>query len=123
MGLILPLLTAIVLGCIDFGRFAHSHIAVTNAARAGAGFASFHPVTATTQPVWEQRTREAVVAELGDTFDATKIDMPSPVMATDSDGLKRVSVQVTYPFETLVDWPGIPSQMNLSRTVEMRVIR
>ena len=33
--LILPLLMTIVLGCVDYGRFAYDYIAVTNAARAG----------------------------------------------------------------------------------------
>ncbi len=31
--LILPLFLLIVLGCIDYGRFAHTYIAVTNGAR------------------------------------------------------------------------------------------
>ena len=38
--LILPLLVTIIFACIDLGRFAHTYIAVTNAARAGAGFGS-----------------------------------------------------------------------------------
>ncbi|HYW78410.1 MAG TPA: TadE family protein, partial [Thermoguttaceae bacterium] len=63
LALILIPLTTLVLGAIDFGRFAHGYIAVTNAARAGAGFASMHGVTTTTLPVWELRTREAVVTE------------------------------------------------------------
>jgi Flp pilus assembly protein TadG len=36
LAMILPLMLILVLGCVDFGRFAYSYIAVTNAARAGA---------------------------------------------------------------------------------------
>ena len=42
---------------------------------------------------------------------------------TDADGQRRVKVSVTYPFKTLVSWPFIPSQMNIQRATEMRVIR
>src|SRR2546423_13511130 len=38
LAVLLPVLTTIVLGCVDFGRFAYNYIAVTNAARAGAAY-------------------------------------------------------------------------------------
>jgi len=127
LALILVPLTTFVLAAIDFGRFAHGYIAVTNAARAGAGFASMHGVTTTTRPVWELRTREAVLTELGDTFgddfDEQDVTMPPPEITVDADGLRRVRVEVSYPFETLVDWLGMWQNVTLRRTVEMRFIR
>jgi Flp pilus assembly protein TadG len=35
LAIILPLFITIVLSCVDFGRFAYTYIAVSNAARAG----------------------------------------------------------------------------------------
>src|SRR3972149_9802487 len=40
----LPLLILILLGTIDFGRFAYAAIAVTNAARTGAAFCNYRSV-------------------------------------------------------------------------------
>ncbi len=121
--LVLPLLMTIVLACIDFGRFAHAYIAVTNAARAGAGFASFHPFTSTTLPLWEAGIREVAVGEIGDELDAEKISVSPPVVSSDEDGLQRVRVRVSYPFETLVAWPLLPNSVVLTKAVEMRFIR
>jgi hypothetical protein len=42
---------------------------------------------------------------------------------TESTGLWRVEVAVTYPFETVVPWPLLPNQVNLRRAVVMRGIR
>ncbi len=121
--IILPLLMTIVLACVDFGRFAHTYIAVTNAARAGAGFASFHPYTVMTRPIWDERTRETVQTEMGSAFDASKIDVPSPVVSIDANGFERVRVEVSYPFATLAAWPFLPNDLILTRAVEMRFVR
>ena len=121
--IILPVLVTIVFGCVDFGRFAHSYIAVTNAARAGAGFASFHPYTTTTKAAWEQKTREAIEEELSGVLDITKVTIPAPIVSTDANGLQRVRIEVTYAFETAVQWPLLPQSVPLGRAVEMRFIR
>jgi len=119
--IILPVLATIVFGCVDFGRFAHSYIAVSNAARAGAGFASFHPFTATTQAAWERKTHEAITEEFGDLLQAEKLSIVGPTIV--ATGQRRVQVGVTYNFETFLQWPGIPSTMEVGHTVEMRCIR
>ena len=123
--LVLPVLITIVLGCVDFGRFASTYIAVTNAARVGASFGSLNPVTSVTQADWEQRIHELVVAEMGDEYDperSTDLQI-SPVITVEADGQKRVRVTVSYVFNTVVSWPLLPGNMTLSRAVEMRVIR
>ncbi len=123
--LILPLLITIVLACVDYGRFSHAYIAVTNGAREGAGFGSTHPVTSITRPLWEARIRAAVEDEMKTAVGAenlSDITVISDVMP-DGPGRRRVQVQVGYIFETLVDWPFTPDSITLNRTVEMRVIR
>jgi hypothetical protein len=123
LALILPLLLTIALGALDFGRFAYTYIAVSNAARTGAGFASFHPYTVTTQPVWVEQIRNTVLAELGDAFDASKVEVLPPVVSVEPDGMRRVRVEVRYPFETVTIWPWIPNSATVRRAAEMRFIR
>lgn len=130
--IILPLLVILILGCIDLGRFAYSHITTTNAARAGAGFATVHPFTPFTQPVWEARTRQAVAQEmtlLAD-FDSNNVTVTP---GTDTEGFWNVTVEVPYTFHTVVPYPWITSgppapgatgsSIPMRRTVVMRGIR
>ncbi|MGC1273843.1 MAG: TadE/TadG family type IV pilus assembly protein [Planctomycetaceae bacterium] len=128
LGLLLPLLLTITLGAIDLGRFGYSHLAVTNAARAGAGYASMQNYTATTKPSWDAQLRAAVEAEMasligGDgPFSSTDL-VVTAVRTVESDGLRRVRVTAQFPFETVVSWPGIPEDLTLSHAVEIRGIR
>ena len=50
--LVLPVMVTLLLGTVDFGRFAYTQIAVTNAARAGAAFGSMNPYSSATQTNW-----------------------------------------------------------------------
>jgi Flp pilus assembly protein TadG len=123
--IVLPVLVTIVLGCVDFGRFAYTEIDVTNAARVGAEFASLHPYTTNTLTQWRTNIHTLVENELKNVYNynTNLLTLPNPVVTTDADGQRRVQVQVTYPFSTLVSWPFIPSQVNIQRTTQMRIIR
>jgi hypothetical protein len=126
-GIILPLFITIVLGCVDFGRFAHSYIAVSHAARAGAGHGMMKRVTAATMANWQNEIRQAVQDEMAhvmasDTLDVTDLQVTA-THATDPNGLWRVRVVVVYPFETVVAWPVLPGRVDMRRAVEMRGIR
>jgi Flp pilus assembly protein TadG len=121
---VLPLLTTILLGATDFGRFSHSAIAVANAARSGAAYASMNPWNSSTQTAWTAGIRQAVTDELSQTvaFDSTELTV-NVTNIVEVGGLRRVSVQVTYPFSTTVTWPFLPSSFDLQQTVVMRTIR
>ena len=126
--LLLPLLLLIVLGAVDFGRFAYSHIAITNAARTGAAFGAVNPFTTATRTVWETNVRQRITDDLGPTLSAAPGFAPATdVTAVRSietlTGLWSVRVEVSYPFRTIVPWPGIPGETTLRRAVEMRGIR
>ena len=123
--LVLPIMMTLVLGAIDFGRFAYYHMAVTNSDRAGAGYGRMHPCTSTTQATWQANIRDAVMKEMQGVpnYSDSSLTMSAPQVTTDGDGQKRVRVQVQYPFNTLVSWPFIPSHFTLQRAVEMRFIR
>lgn len=122
--IILPLLMTIFLGATDFGRVSYSTIAIANAARSGAAFASMNPVDSATLGAWTAGVNQAVVDELSQStaFDPSKVVVVI-TRVTESGGLRRVEVQVTYPFTTIVNWPMIPSSFDLRQTVAMRCIR
>jgi Flp pilus assembly protein TadG len=126
--IILPLLMLIILGCVDFGRFAYTYIAVTNATRTGALFGALNPYTTATQSIWGANIRQKVVDDLNALMTADPDYGPTDLAVTstrmtEASGLWRAHVEVSYPFKTVISWPGIPSNLTLRRTVEMRGIR
>ena len=126
----LPLLLLVTFGCVDFGRFAYHHLALQNAARAGAEYAVMNPYTPANKAAWKGKVETAAKGELeGQTgYDASRltVSVPDPVLETSagSIGLRRVTVEVAYTgFETVVSWPGIPDNPTLRAAVVMRAIR
>lgn len=124
LALVLPILIFLVLGCVDFGRFATCYTAVTNAAREGASFGSQHPFTNGTYGIWKQRLTEAIHDEMegipGYSEDRLTVSEPT-LIASHVD--TRVRVEVSYVFEPAIRWPGLPDEMSVSRTAEMPIIR
>jgi Flp pilus assembly protein TadG len=124
LGLILPLLTILALGCVDFGRFAYTYIAVTNAARAGASYGCMNSYTPTTLGLWQAGILQAAVDEMTGQVGFMPAGLAVTVaMIGEENGLWRVQVTASYPFATLVTWPGMPSTFPLRRTVVLRSIR
>ena len=123
---VLPLFLLILLGAVDFGRFAVRSIAVANAARAGAGYGIVQPFTPSTQGIWTANVRQAVVDEMQPLFDGLFGDANLTVttVTTTDPGIRlRVRVTVTFPFQTLFDWPGIPHLTDITQVAEMRAVR
>lgn len=130
MALLLPLLLLIVIGCIDFGRFAHSYLAATNAAREGASFGMLHPTTAGSLSQWEAAIDQAVEEEIEQTLSThglTDEEVTTVATRTVEGGNPgspwRVAVTVTIPFKSITTFPMLPQNITLSRTVVMRGIR
>jgi Flp pilus assembly protein TadG len=126
--LITPLLVTMVLGAVDFGRFAYYYIAVTNAARAGAQYGSMNNFTSSTQTSWQNGIKQAVTDEMSQQVGSGNVPaQPTPTTTTDANGLKRVRVTAVYNFTTIVNWQwtgmGLPHTVSMKRTVEMRLIR
>ena len=122
--IVLPILVTILLAATDFGRFSYSAIAVANAAQCGASYGCMNPYDSSTQSAWQAGIQQAVTDELSQSaaFDTSQLTV-TVVTVTEISGLRRVSVQVTYPFKTIVSWSFIPSSFNLQQTVVMRGIR
>lgn len=121
---VLPLLMTLILGGLDFGRFAQTHIAVTNAARVGADVATMHPPTPVTLDLMKATIRQAVEEELAHLNGFSPANLAVVVtILNEGEYLWQAQVEVSYPFHTVIDWPGVPNTVNLSRVVVMRVIR
>lgn len=128
LAVVLVLLITIVLGCVDFGRFASTVIAVNNAAREGASFGSTHPFTPVTQQRWKDQIVATIVTELSglSNFRPEWVTVEEPIMhaeAVDENLKLRVHVQVTHEFHTAVPWPLIPRVVRITRSAVMPVVR
>ncbi len=129
LAMILPVLMTIVLGCVDFGRFAYNYIAVTNAARAGAAYGIMNNYSPTTLAAWKagigQAARDEMEQQTGYSSSNLVVTVPNPV--ADANNFRSVKVTASYPFTTIVNWNWpllrIPSSFDLARGVEMRLVR
>jgi Flp pilus assembly protein TadG len=128
--LLLPFLLTLALVCVDFGRALYYYTALTNAARAGAGYASAnpYPYTTTTQANWQTAAINAATNEFAANawFNATKVSVtvsaPTNAQYT-AGGSWPVTVTVSYPFKPLINWKflsGYYTSMTLTRRVVMQ---
>jgi Flp pilus assembly protein TadG len=128
--LLLPILLSVALLCVDYGRFAFCYIAVTNAARAGAAYASRNLYTPSTQVQWQANVIQAVKDEFATNAwyerDSSKLTVDTPQLIQEGGGYWRVIVTAHYSFTTVVrwtawtNWHNAGNPMDLKRTVVMR---
>lgn len=120
----LPILMFMALACADFGRVMHHYQIVSNAARTGAGAGAMHKVTPLTRAAWEADIREAVLEELANlpAFDEGSLDYELTT-TVDGNDLTIVKLEISYPFETAVAWPGLPHQIDLRALSQVRQFR
>ncbi len=116
--IVLPVLMTLALGVVDYGRIFATSITLRNAARIGAEQGATHRLTPRTQAVWENRLRTAVLQQIQcvPQFDSGKLVL-SFSSTTNAAGLTVVDVSVQYPFETIVDWPGVPHTVLLAERI------
>ena len=116
LAVLLPLLVLLFIITIDFARVFYFSLSLKNCARAGALYAC-DPSTADESPF--ANVQQAALA------DATNFS-PQPTVTstfgTDSAGRLYVAVTAKYTFATVTGFPGIPSNVVLSRTVKMYVM-
>lgn len=122
LSLVLFLMVSIVFGCVDFGRFASTHMAVTNAAREGANFGRNHPFTNGTQENWRQQIYDAVRDEMDGLagFDESELTISEATVIA-GENVSRIRVRVTYPFKPVVPWVVIPARIDITRGAEMPI--
>ena len=116
--MITPILIILMLGVIDYGRVYFAYVSVTNGARIGADYAAAGPTEAAD-------TAGIKAAALTDTSDLLDQSATNPevtvITANDSQGRLYADVTMTYTFDTLFPWPGLPTSLNVERTVRSRV--
>ena len=113
LAVMLPLLVFLFVIAVDFARVYYFSLTLTNCARAGALYAS-DPATADESAF--DSYEDAALA------DATNLNPPPELYKTsgmDASGRSYVEVTATYTFSTVTVFPGVPSEMNLSRSVRM----
>lgn len=140
--LLMPVLFLMLFGTMDFGRIFYTGVAVASAARAGVQFASFTPGNAGNfdgikQAAQNDAANQGLPAQLitvtakifcqcvGDsstniTYNSCTITTCSAYGAAGTPP-SYSEVTVAYTFNTLVNWPGIPSSSTITRTARMRV--
>lgn len=124
MAIVCPVVLTFALAVTDFGRVMTAYMTVCNAARDGADYGSTHGYTSYTQSSWNAAIGQAVNREMQNLSGFQSSQMGLSITATtDPDGLYHVMVEVSYPFTTVVSWPGVPSQVLLDHSVTMRRIR
>jgi Flp pilus assembly protein TadG len=116
--LLAPLMIFMLLITVDFARAYSAHIQISNAARAGAVYGSRSSSLAHDST----EVRNAALADSPTIYGSAPIVTSNvgedPLDAT----YEQITVTVDYNFSTLFDYPGIPANIAISRTVSMRVI-
>ncbi len=110
------MLVFMLLATVDFARAYSANIEVNNAARAGAIFGS----RSTSNANDASAVRDAALADSPSIFGETPTVSSST--ATDADGYEQITVTVDYTFSVLSGFPGIPGSIDMSKTVQMRVV-
>jgi len=114
LAILLPLLAFLFVITVDFARVFHHYLIATNCARSGALYGSMDA----THAADKAGIRAAALA------DATNLDPGTDVATatgTDAAGDPYLRVTVTSPFQTFAHFPGVPSSVTVTRTVQMRI--
>ena len=113
LAVLIPPILLVFMGAIDYARLFYASVTVANCARNGALYAADSTFAASTP--YTNLTQAA-------TADATNLS-PTPTVTsatgTDASGNKYVDVTVSYTFNTVASYPGIPSSVVISRTAQM----
>lgn len=122
--LVLPVLMTLVLGVVDFARIYSASMALHSAARVGAEQGATHRLTPLTQVAWENRVRTTVIdaMQCAPQFDSAKLTI-NTASSTNIAGQLGIEVSTEYPFQTIVNWPGLPSTVTLRSRVVMEQYR
>ena len=116
LALISPLMVFMLMATVDFARAYTAYIDVSNAARAGAIYGS----RSTSNANDSNAVSDAALADSPSIFGTAPTVSSST--ATDADGYEQITVTVDYTFAPITGFPGIPDSIDLTRTVQMRVV-
>jgi Flp pilus assembly protein TadG len=132
--LVAPVMLLLLLGTIDLGRGYYMGLEMANAAHAGAEYGSQNPsntagITAAAKQSAPNLSSLTVATptwgcECSDGTSYTANCATTPTCTANasrgSNVVRRIQVQTSVVYTTLVPWPGIPSQLTLSNTATLR---
>jgi Flp pilus assembly protein TadG len=117
LAVMLPFLVFMFVISVDFARVFYYSQLIENCARKGALYACDSTAAAQSPYTSMQNAALADVSNLSPQPTVTSTN------ATDSSGNACVQVTVAWKFSTITAFPGIPNTVNLSRTVQMRLVQ
>jgi Flp pilus assembly protein TadG len=117
LAVLLPILMFLLLVAVDYARIFYYSLTIENCARNGAQFACN---TSNYQMPYSS-IQQAAIADGGNLNPPLTTANVSVANGTDANNNPTVTVTVSYTFQTITGYPGLPSTVNLVRSVEMRV--
>ena len=114
LAILLPLLAFLFVIAVDFARVFNPAITLTNCARSGALYGSQSP----SKSLDDAGIQAATLADAGDLSPAPTVTIRR---FNDSLGAPCIEVSVSWTFQTITHYPGVPSPTVLTRSVQMRV--
>ncbi len=119
LAVLLPILVVILAGAADFGRGLTAYIAISGATREGAAYG----MQSADQAANEAEIATTVRNDIGNGGEiwGTDVVVVSDT-GPDSQNYEQVVVTVSYAFSPIIPIPGLPSTINMDRTVRMRVL-
>jgi Flp pilus assembly protein TadG len=130
--ILLPFLTAMLLGVTDLGRLFYYSMTLENSLHnallfTGQTFDNQNQQWIGSDQYWQGPSGNLSTGTAAAQLDATNLTPSLPdanvttASQTDADGNGVIVVTVTYTFTPLVPYPGLPSQVPISRSGQIRV--
>jgi Flp pilus assembly protein TadG len=128
LALVLPLFLMMLIPVVDLGRGFYAAIEVASAAHAGAMYGVENPSdTSGMVQAAKAGTSNLADVDAAATYGCECSDGSSPIALCTStpsctyNYVTYVDVTVTSPYRTVFGYPGLPSSMNITREVRLRV--
>jgi Flp pilus assembly protein TadG len=115
LAVLLPFLALLFVIALDWSRLFYAAVVIDNCARNAAMYAS-DPYSTTQSPY-----SSVTAAALADAPNLTPQPTVTTTSGVDASGLAYVDCTVSYNFQTLTNFPGVPQNTTLVRTVRAYV--
>ena len=113
LSVLLPFLSMLFVIALDWARIFYASVVVDNCARNGAMWA-VDPYAMTQSPY-----PNIQAAALADAPNLTPQPTVTSASGTDANGRSYVDCTVSYNFQTLTNFPGVPSSTKVTSTVRV----
>jgi TadE-like protein len=113
LAVLLPFLAFIWVVAIDWARIFYYTVTLEYCARDGAYYASNYP------GIYDYTSLQD--AAFGESTNINPQPTVTPTYYTDATGASCVQIDVGYTFNTITNFPAVPSTTNITKTVKMRM--